>query len=145
MHEQFSSHSLFRARAHAAHGEHREALQKLVLAKAGTRQKRALQDLEAALLAHLRAEEELLLPDFGLEHASEAAHIRAQHEQLRQLVARSARGDVDDATEEDTLRQLADLLRACTTFEERVLYPWAEQQLRASKKGEFVQRARQRG
>lgn len=143
MQEQFSSHSLFRARAHAAHGEQREAVQKLVLTR-GANQKQALQALEAALLAHLRAEEELLLPDFGVEYAAEAAHIRAQHEQMRQLIARSATAEDGEAADESTLRKLADLVRSCTTFEERVLYPWAEQQLRASKKGEFVQRARQR-
>jgi hypothetical protein len=139
MHEHLSTHSLFRARAHAAHSEQLEALLKLAETTGKQRQRKALHELETALLAHLRAEEELILPDFGLLHATEAARIRAEHDQIRQLLMYS-----DGAQSEEahwaTLAQLSKLVRACSAFEERQLYPWAEQQLRASKKGEFVQR-----
>jgi Hemerythrin HHE cation binding domain len=135
--EHFSSYSLFRARAHAAHSEQLEALLKLV--ETTDRTPRRLQELETALLAHLRAEEELILPDFGLLHATEAARIRAEHDQIRQLLVRSDVAQGEEALRA-TLAQLSKLVRDCSAFEERQLYPWAEQQLRASKKGEFVQR-----
>jgi hypothetical protein len=136
MHEPLSSHSLFRSHAHATHAQ-LEALSKFVEMKGPAQRRKALQRLEEALLAHLRAEEEWVLPDFGLVHASEAARIRAAHECIRQRITRMNSATHSDGIDDHTVRELSKLIRECASFEELVLYPWAEHQLRTSKKGEF--------
>jgi hypothetical protein len=141
MNEHRFSHSLFRSGAHAVHARLFDALSQLAHTESATEQGKAWQALEASLLAHLRDEEDLVLPDFGLLHSDDAAHVRGQHERIRQCVARMSVTASAGGLDLNTLDELSALLRDCARFEERLLYPWAERQLRASKKGEFLQRA----
>jgi hypothetical protein len=139
MNEQMSSHSLFRSHALATHAQMSAALAELARARETSRPTRAWRALEAALLDHLRDEDELLLPDFSLAFPGEAARIRGAHERIRQLMAGANKSAQLDAQALDDLSRLA---RDCSDFEERMLYPWAEQRLRQSKKGEYLRRGR---
>ena len=142
MNEQ-SSFSLFRSRAHAIHARLIAAIADLVHTRNASRQRDAWRTLEASLLAHLGTEADLMLPDFGLLHADEAAHVRGNHELIRQSIARVHATSTAGGLDPLALGELDTLLRDCAAFEERQLYPWAERQLRASKKGEFLHRARE--
>ena len=142
MHEDLSPHSLFRSSAHTVHTRLLDALVELAQMEPATPRTEAWQALETRLLAHMRAEADLMLPDFGLMHADEAARVRGAHERIRQCIIQVQ--DTANAPGLDlrALDELDTLLRTCAAFEERLLYPWAERQLRASKRGEFLQRAR---
>lgn len=77
---------------------------------------------------HFRIEEEILLPGSGLPGADEdpeVARMLADHEAIRNGVARLASGDAD-ATE---VVELAELLRKHVRFEERELFPRIERNL----------------
>jgi len=140
MHEEYLTPPLseFRAQAHRIHAQLLASLRELARAP----QTQAFWALESALLAHLRAEEELLLPDFDLAYPSDAAHVRGEHQRIRELLMRVGSGAHGQAPDPGVIEALCACLNECASVEEHALYPWAEQRLRATKKGEFMQRAR---
>jgi hypothetical protein len=143
MHEDLSSHSLFRSSASIAHARLLDALTELAQMERATQQTKAWQALETRLLAHMRAEEDLMLPDFGLMHSDDAAHVRGAHERIRQCIVQVQDTASTRGLDPRALDELGTLLRTCAAFEERLLYPWAERQLRPSKRGEFLLRERE--
>lgn len=80
-------------------------------------------DFEAALLGHMAAEEKYLFTAFGMVHTEEAASLRAQHAELRRLLA--VAGSVLDA-EGAALKALTVALRDHARQEDDLLYAWAQ-------------------
>ena len=85
-------------------------------------------ELEAAILRHVDAEEMFLLPGFAREEAEEARTLHAEHAEIRSLL-----GEVGLALDVHALRleQIDGFFRAVARHaarEERTLYPWAGQE-----------------
>lgn len=134
--------SAFRTVAHAVHTQLIQDLRTLTQrARATERGRSAWQALEAALLAHLRLESELLLPDLDLVRGNEASRIREEHERIRQLVVHL---NQDSSTvDAEALTGLCDRVEDCVALEERMLYPWADLYLPQRKRAEFIRRSPQ--
>ena len=101
--------------------------------------RRVWTQFEAGLLAHLDAEEQYLLPHFAKERPVAVRTIRAEHEQIRRLVA-----ELGVATDLHLLRKrttddLIAALRAHAQRETQSLYPWPEQATDEPNKVGFVQ------
>ncbi|WP_437831761.1 hemerythrin domain-containing protein [Sorangium sp. So ce1153] len=84
---------------------------------------------ERELLAHMEAEESLLLPLFDRFNPEEAGTIRAEHLGIRAQLA-----EMGTALELHTLREakvdnLIRALRQHAAHEEAELYPWADREL----------------
>lgn len=84
---------------------------------------------EEAMLAHLDAEEQLLLPAYAATFPATARELREEHAELRRLLAH-VELDVDrHAARAEQLDRLVERLRSHTGFEETTLYRWADQHL----------------
>jgi hypothetical protein len=136
-----SSQSAFRSLAHATHAQLGQGLSEVARTQGARAQWAAWLTLEGLLLSHLRAEEELLLPDFDLVLSGEAAHLREEHQRIRELMVQAGTTLCDTRIDATLLVDLGKRISRCAAHEERVLYPWAERYLRPRKKGEFVQRS----
>jgi hypothetical protein len=80
---------------------------------------------ESELEAHMRAEEEHLLPAFSKQAPEEVAAIRADHAELRRLVAELGVGVDLHVLRATTADLLIARLRDHARREDRFLYPWA--------------------
>lgn len=85
--------------------------------------------LEPELLEHMAQEEATILPGYAALAPDDADRIRAEHTQLRALIAALAvdvlRGEFRCAR----LRELVDLLRSHARNEDERMYPWAQRHL----------------
>jgi len=85
--------------------------------------------LENAVLIHIGAEEEHILPPFAEIYPEEAEAIRAEHDEIRRLL-----GDLGVSVDLKRLNagvadELAARLREHTRREDGFLYPWAQRKL----------------
>jgi hypothetical protein len=97
---------------------------------------------EAALLRHLRAEEELLIPSFELARPDDAARIRFEHHRIRELLAELEHELERGVLDRECVARLVAMLRLCSSFKESQLYAWAEHELPARSKARVVDRIR---
>jgi len=85
--------------------------------------------LEPELLEHMAQEDEVILADYAEVEPDDARRIRAEHTQLRALIAivgaDIARGEVRCVW----LRELASVLRNHARHEDKRMYPWAQRHL----------------
>lgn len=113
--------------------EHHRELRKIgneLMACAEEQDTRALieqyRTFEQHVLEHMRAEEQLILPEFERENPTEAAEIRAGHERLRrQLDATACQIELHEVRLE-TLRALGEELEQHARREDKIMYPWAQ-------------------
>jgi hypothetical protein len=99
----------------------------------GSRVRRARwRDFEAAFLGHMAAEEKYLLTAFGNAHPEEAATLRTQHAELRQLLAAAG---MSLQAESAALTALIAALRGHASQEDCMLYVWAERAERGAAEG----------
>jgi iron-sulfur cluster repair protein YtfE (RIC family) len=82
--------------------------------------------LETDLRRHMDEEERELLPAFAAEYPVEAAAIRAEHEEIRRLLADLGVGLDLRLFRLETAEALALQLRAHAMREEALMYPWAQ-------------------
>jgi hemerythrin superfamily protein len=85
--------------------------------------------MEAELLAHLKAEEELIMPSFSKVHPQQAARIRRDHDEIREELQQ-----LGIALDLHTLRaERADAfvhsLREHASYEDEMFYRWAQSSL----------------
>ena len=86
-------------------------------------------ELERELLAHIAAEEEIILPGYAHHDPADAQRIRADHEQLRQLATPiGVEIELHEARAE-RLRLLVAALQHHATNEDSKMYPWAAHNL----------------
>ena len=86
----------------------------------------AWERLDRELRAHLRIEEERILPLFEVEDTVEASQIRAEHHQIRNQLDQIG-VDLDlHALDRGRAESFIHLLRDHAAREERTLYPWAD-------------------
>ncbi|HEY6562503.1 MAG TPA: hemerythrin domain-containing protein [Polyangiaceae bacterium] len=119
--------SLFRDLLNAADGIDQPTLQ------------RVWTQFEAGLLAHLDAEEQYLLPRFEKERPDAVRTIRAEHEQIRRLVAELGVSTDLHLLRKRTAEQLIAALQEHAERETHSLYPWAEQSTDEPHKVELVE------
>lgn len=94
--------------------------------------------LEHALLAHMNAEEELLLPAYALQFPDDAAAIRAAHEALRHDLYRLGVDVELRCLRLGAIDRMIATLRDHAAHEDRLLYPWARTFLKqAGRRGRF--------
>ena len=86
-------------------------------------------EFDARLQAHLRLEEELILPAFEREHPRQAEHIRAEHQQIRKALLELGVGVDLHLARAGVIEHFVELLRAHATGEDLQLYAWAEEHL----------------
>lgn len=80
-------------------------------------------DFEAAFLGHMAAEETHLLPEFGRVHPGEEATLRAQHAELRRLLAAAG---LSLQARSAALTAFTSALWDHAAREDSMLYEWAE-------------------
>jgi hypothetical protein len=86
---------------------------------------------ERRILAHIAAEEELLLPAYGREHPDDVALIRRGHDGLRRLLTPLGVDVELGLIRVDAVERLVAALRAHGAYEDRAMYPWAARHLDA--------------
>jgi len=98
---------------------------------------------ERALLGHLEAEEQSMLPVFDREDKREADAIREEHEKIRALVAELGAGLEIHVVREETVERFVRFLREHAAREEKRLYRWADQGLAEASRASLLERLRQ--
>lgn len=94
--------------------------------------------LEHALLAHMNAEEELLLPAYALQSPDDAAAIRATHDELRRHLYRLGVDVELRCIRLGAIDHQIATLRDHVAHEDSLLYPWARAFLKqAGRRGRF--------
>jgi hypothetical protein len=82
--------------------------------------------LARELAGHLAAEEEFLLPKFRQVNATEAACLVAEHDSIRNGLAK-VQTEIDrGALRPETLERLLESLTAHAGHEKAMFYPWAQ-------------------
>lgn len=95
---------------------------------------------ERAMLEHMAAEEEQILPAYAAEAPDEAAEIRATHDELRrQLYGLGVEVELH-CVRAESLEQIVKTLRAHAAREDARMYPWAQVHLPLRTKEELVTR-----
>ena len=85
--------------------------------------------MEKQLEAHLRAEEQFILPRFESSYPDEAEQIRLEHKQIRDSLLQLGI-DLDlHSLRADAGAAFIQTLRAHAQREERLLYKWAQEEL----------------
>jgi len=119
----------FHARLRVEHVEINEALERLIGAfETGDQEvaRSAFRDFDQRLMAHLKMEDELLLPEFAGIDPAEAELIAADHRAIRAKIDELAIGSDLHLTRLPAIRQLAEVLRAHAQREDEVLYRWVD-------------------
>lgn len=99
--------------------------------------------LEAGLIHHLDVEERYILPAFSERFPQEAAHICAEHDEIRKsLVQLGIALDLHELREE-AASQFITKLRKHAAREDMFFYVWAEAHLPEEAKRTFVHRFRE--
>lgn len=84
---------------------------------------------ECALLEHLAAEEELIVPIFGEHAPAEAAKIFAEHAELREALSKLGLEVELHVVRASSVHALVEALRAHGFREDAAMYPWARAHL----------------
>jgi hypothetical protein len=95
---------------------------------------------EHAMLEHMAAEEEHILPAYAADAPEDAAAIRATHDELRQQLFRIGVDVELHSVRAAALEQLVKTLRAHAALEDVRMYPWAQVHLPARTKRELFKR-----
>jgi hemerythrin superfamily protein len=101
---------------------------------------RVFSDFERGLLAHLDVEERHMLPLLDKESPAEVAGIRAEHDQIRRLLAEIGLGLEIHAVREETIERLNTFLRAHSAREEKLLYRWADTSIGGAHRASILER-----
>jgi hemerythrin-like domain-containing protein len=96
---------------------------------------------ERALVEHLDAEEALLLPAYARYDPEEAHAVRAQHQELRQMLLQLGVQVELHAVRTAEIERFIQALRAHAAYEDAGLYPWAQQSLPSEMNGVITRRA----
>jgi len=83
--------------------------------------------VEHGLLAHLRAEEDLLFPRFRAEHAGIWASLRFDHERIRSMLSEIGLQVELHVVHAHTLLEIVALLRRHKETEDHTLHRWLEE------------------
>ena len=86
-------------------------------------------ELEPELLEHMAQEEATILPRYAAFAPDDAGRIRAEHAQIRALIAALALDISRAQLRCAMLRELVDLLRRHARSEEEHMYAWAQRNL----------------
>lgn len=95
---------------------------------------------ERAVLEHLKAEEEEILPAYARHAPADAESIRATHDELRGQLYRIGVDVELHCVREKTLDRLVTALQAHAAHEDRKMYPWAERHLTPPTRRELFKR-----
>jgi hypothetical protein len=110
-----------------------EAMCKELLASAYSGEPRELaaqwRELEAELLDHIEAEEEVIIPCYATYAPDDAERILAHHATLREILTPIGVEIELHEAHAPNLRRLVDALRAHAVLEDAAMYPWAERNL----------------
>lgn len=87
---------------------------------------------ERATLAHLAAEEELILPLYEAHAPDDAEAIRGEHAAIRQLLFRIGIDVELHIVRAETVRHLIETLQLHADREDATMYPWAQDHLPVS-------------
>lgn len=96
--------------------------------------------LEHAVLEHMAAEEEQILPAYAVERPDDAAAIRTTHEELRRRLYELGIEVELRCVRAESLERLVEALRTHAAREDLQMYPWAQVHLPARTKRELVKR-----
>jgi hypothetical protein len=88
----------------------------------------AFATFDRTLAAHLRMEDDRLLPRFAVLDPAEAETLRAEHRSIRAAIDELGVGTDLHLTRLSAIRQLAALLRIHAHREDSFLYRWADSQ-----------------
>ena len=83
-------------------------------------------ELEAELLDHIAAEEEVILPGYAKHAPDDAKRILEDHARIRELVTPVGVEIELHQTRASRLRLLTEALAAHAEHEDSLMYPWAE-------------------
>lgn len=89
---------------------------------------------ERAILEHVQAEEEVILPAYELFNPKDAAVIRADHARIRDQLTTAAIETELHKMRAARLTKLIETLRAHAAHEDRHMYPWAQVHLPLSQR-----------
>ena len=113
------------------HHHRLEAMCRALLGSADADDARALtlswNEVEAELLDHMAAEEEVILPSYELHDPDDAHRIREDHARIRTLLTPIGVEVELHEIRLARLRQLVAVLEAHATSEDARMYPWAAQ------------------
>lgn len=111
------------------HHHRLEAKARSLLESAGGADTRALgvcwNGLEAELLDHMAAEEDVILPRYSAYAPADACRIRSEHARIRALLGSTGVDLELHQVRLARLRRLVDELEAHSASEDRAMYPWA--------------------
>ena len=97
-------------------------------------------NLEHAVLEHMKAEEDFILPAYAKHARTDAAAIRATHDELRRKLHRLGVDTELRALWLEAIDRLVATLRAHAAHEDRGMYPWAQTVLAPATKREVFKR-----
>jgi hypothetical protein len=97
-------------------------------------------NVEHAVLEHMRAEEDFILPEYANHAPADAAAIRATHEGLRRHLYRLGIDVELHAIRLESIDGLLMTLRDHAAHEDRNMYPWAQRSLTPFTKRELFKR-----
>jgi hypothetical protein len=94
--------------------------------------------LEHAVLEHLHAEEESIIPEYSKYAPRDAELIRTAHDELRQRLQQVGVEVELHCVRSDTIDGLTAALRAHAADEDLAMYPWAEANLPPSTRRQLL-------
>ncbi len=104
---------------------------------------RDFRTFERAILEHLAAEEDVILPAYALEAPQDAAQIRADHARIREALIRAGIDTDLHTMRAHNMKGLIEALRTHAAHEDERMYPWAQIHLPlSSRRGLFVRLGR---
>lgn len=121
--------TLYLTRSHAELRRLADELLAAMAADARDQVTRLWADFDHGLLAHMEAEERFVLPIFAHVDADEAKALLREHGLLREELLELGVAVDLHLLRYDRSRELAALLEAHATREERLLYRWADEHL----------------
>lgn len=100
----------------------------------------AFRAFEAEVRAHMKDEEDLVLPAYRRAFPIEAGAITKAHAQLRVLLARASIDAELHSLSNTTLTSLLEALEEHGRFEDRTMYPWARVHVEDPSRRSLVER-----
>jgi len=85
--------------------------------------------LEAEILEHMAAEEDVLVPTYTVSAPEDAQRILQDHLRIRQLLVMTGAAMGARETCRACLRELVAVLAAHAAHEDKLMYPWAQRHL----------------